>query len=150
MKQVAAMAIACFLSSVVASQACDVAYDPAFTWDRAVDQADVVFVGRVIQASPETSDSWGRAQFEVDSWIKGGSGTRFVAANGSGSNCVMEFGVGSQRLIFVGEWLTLSDGKVVAVADDVGPPYPVTSLSDPPTPEQQAKLDYLKTITDVR
>lgn len=65
--------------------------------------------------------------------VKGNVGSNFEAMQGSGGDCGIPFEVGD-HVIFAG--------------DDIWDP--TVFLSDPPTPQQQAQLDFLQTITEVR
>ncbi|WP_439600902.1 hypothetical protein [Devosia sp.] len=123
------------------SLGCDVAFDPALTWQRMIDQSEVVFVGTVIETEPETQAGWGRVVFDVESWGKGGSGSRFEAGQGSGSNCVLEFPVGA-RVIFSGSPIIMG-GPVLA--SDMGQD-PTVFLNDPPTYEQSVQLNYVNKL----
>ena len=151
MKKIAVLGCAIFLSFVGVAQACDVGWglgEPP-TWEEMIRRADVVFVGRVIDTSPETREGWGRATFEVETWIKGGSEPQFEAAQGSGGNCVAEFHVGS-HVIFAGHWSTaVTTAAPLALGHDTGWDAMVY-LDDPPTTKQLMQLDYLETIAEVR
>lgn len=123
----ARVAIAAFVLLITSgvSLACDVAYDPALTWQRLIDESEVVFVGTVIETEPETEAGWGRAVFEVQNWGKGGAGPKFEAGQGSGGNCVLEFPVGA-RVIFSGSPITVG-GPVLA--SDMGQDQRCSSMT---------------------
>lgn len=140
MNKIAIAAFVLLITSGV-SVACDVAYNPGLTWQRLIDESQVVFIGTVIATEPETEAGWGRAVFEVQSWGKGGSGSRFQAGQGSGRNCVLEFPVGA-RVIFSGSPITIG-GPVLA--SDMGQD-PTVFLDDPPSAEQLAQLDYVNQL----
>ena len=144
-----AVVLGCLLGTFCSSvaPACDRSWGtgPKPTWYEMINRADVVFVGRVVATCPETAEGFGRAEFEVENWIKGGSGAHFAAAQGSGGNCVAEFQTGS-RVIFVGNWMQLaSAGGAIAVAESTGWDG-VVYLNAPPTPEEKAQLDYVESL----
>lgn len=136
------LALTFIVLRVIQAGACDLTRDPTPTWEEFVVTSDIVFVGRVVRISPETPEGFGRALFEVESWIKGGEGDTFLSAQGSGSNCVIEFAVGD-HVIFVGDVLANNDGNNLAIAEDAGFGQTVF-LSDPPTPEQAEQLARLE------
>ena len=134
-----------------AAIACDIAWGtgPRPTWHEMVGRSEIVFIGRVISVSPETERGFGRAEFEVHKWIKGGSDPLFVAAQGSGSNCVAEFSVGS-RVIFAGNWtLSPSSDQRIAIAEDTGWDA-LVYLDNPPTAAQRTFLSYLDGLAPKR
>ena len=143
-----ALACALFVLAAGPGLACDIIFDPKPSWEEMIDEADVVFVGRMIAILPEDEIEWReRALFHVEIPVKGEVGAQFEVAQGMNS-CTRSFDVGS-RVIFAGTTSVLDDGYRFTSARDTGWD-PTVNLSDPPTSEQQAQLDYLKTITEVR
>lgn len=140
--------IACFLllSTVEMAQACDILYDPKPSWEEMVEEADIVFVGRVISTSlADEQAPAGRALFEVEMPVKGEVGSQFDFVMGT-SSCDQSFGVGDY-VIFAG----------VILGDDASSVWARTSgwdptvfLSEPLTPKQQSQLEYLKVVAKVR
>lgn len=143
-------AFACALSIFAATPAlaCAIIFDPKPSWEDMIDEADIVFVGRVIAVSPAEPDYLaGRAIFEVEMPVKGDIAGQFDFEMGT-SSCDVSFRAGS-RVIFAGTRRVYDDGSQSIWVRDTGWD-PTVFLSDPPTPEQQAKLDYLKTINETR
>ena len=148
MNQNGTLACVLFLSLTGTVQACDLIKDPRPSWEEMIDQADVVFVGKVVAILPETATGWGdRAVFQVDSRVKGDIGETFEAAQGM-NTCQTEFRIGAW-VIFAGTSLTADGGTQVTYAEDTGWD-PTVFLSDPPTPKQIAQLEYLKQVTEDR
>lgn len=133
--------LAAMMLSIGSAAACDVIKDPRPTWEQMIDDADVVFVGIVTDIAPESGASRGTVSFNVQTWAKGGPGAVSVSGQGSGSDCALEFSVGS-RVIFAGNWV---DG--ILQADDTGWD-PTVFLDDPPTSDQQAQLDYVNKLAE--
>jgi len=133
--------LAAMVLSIGSATACDVIKDPRPTWEQMIDDADVVFVGIVTDTAAESDAGWGRARFDVQTWGKGGQGAVIESGQGSGSDCVLEFSLGS-RVIYAGHWV---DG--ILLADDTGWD-PTVFLDDPPTPDQQQKLDYVNNLAE--
>ena len=109
--------------------------------------------GDMAQTEPP---DWDAVSFRVERWIKGHHrapigifGDGFFEARQGMNTCFMSFR-GGQRVIFGGKLLPNDAGQWVVYAEDTGGTNPTIFLSDPPTPEQQAQLDYLETITEVR
>jgi hypothetical protein len=136
------------LSSAGVAQACDFIKDPRPTWDEMIGQADIVFVGEVVEIVPRSMpDDADRAVFRVDRPVKGDMGATFNVAQGMNS-CMEEFEVGD-RAIFAGMSYVADGGVRVTYAESTGWD-PTVLLADPPSPEQLAQLGYLNHITEHR
>ena len=148
MKPNAVLAGAFLTLAAGSAHGCDITYDPKPSWEEMIDASDVVFVGRVIAELPKDEIEWrDLVLFKVEVPIKGELGAQLEVAQGMNS-CTRSFNVGS-HVIFAGTTSILNDGYRFIWAGDTGWD-PTVSLSDPPTAEQQAQLNYLKTITEVR
>ena len=142
-----AFACASFVFATAPALACDITIDPKPSWEEMIDESDIVFVGRVIAVSPADDDALaGRALFQVEMAVKGEVAGQFDFEMGT-SSCDASFRVGSY-VIFAATSHVSDGGRFIWVRDSGWDP--TVFLSDPPTPDQQAKLDYLKTINEIR
>jgi len=149
------VALCALLPLVVPALGCDITPGPRSSWEERIADAEFVFVGQVQGVSIFPIEEWGqRVGFAVERWIKGHDkapigigGEGFFEARQGINSCLASFR-GGQRVIFAGKLLPNDAGQFVVYAEDTGRMDPTIFLSDPPTPEQRAQLDYLTTIAE--
>lgn len=143
MKPTGALACVLSLGFITTGHACDITYDPKPTWEQMIDEVDVLFLGEVVAIMPGPTDIGPLAAFRVDRNLKGGVGPRVKAVT-EASSCTHGFEIGD-RVIFAGDVYGTEEDTYEARDSGWDP---TVVLSDPPTPEQMAQLDYVNKLAD--